>query len=339
MEGSLLAVAPVAHPGGAETTLLRLLAGLDDRGWQITLSTPGSGPLRDAGRDAGWGTVSLPLGGLRRRRGARAVGSWMRARRLAGTHDVVYLNGTVCGRLLPALRGSGARLVLHVHDIVARVPGIWQGADVVLAASQAVADRLDGLDPHVVYPPVDPDPPAVEPPWPPGDGPLIGYVGRIEPRKGARDLVQAAPAIHAGAPAARIVLVGDDDFGVDSRYRDAVVAAEGIEHYDWVEGGAGLMRHLDVLVLPAHREPAGTVLAEAMAVGTPVVATRVDGLPEVVQDGVTGLLVSPGDPDALATAVLRVLERRGDMGAAAAQRARRFHTPRYVDSVERLISA
>jgi hypothetical protein len=49
--------------------------------------------------------------------------------------------------------------------------------------------------------------------------------------------------------------------------------------------------------------------------------------------------VSPGDPDALATAVLRVLERRGDMGAAAAQRARRFHTPRYVDSVERLISA
>ena len=339
MEASLLAVAPVAHPGGAETTLLRLLGGLDDRGWEVTLSTPGSGPLREAGRDAGWGTVSLPLGGLRRRRGARAVGSWMRARRLAGNHDVVYLNGAVCGRLLPALRGSGARLVLHVHDIVSRVPGIWQGADVVLAASQAAADRLNGLHPNVVYPPVDPDPPAVDPPWPPGDGPMIGYVGRIEPRKGARDLVQAAPAIHAGAAAARIVLVGDDDFGVDSRYRDAVVAAEGVEHYDWVEGGAGLMRHLDVLVLPAHRESAGTVLAEAMAVGTPVVATRVDGLPEIVHDGVTGLLVEPGDPEALASAVLRVLERRGDMGAAAARSARRFHTARYVESVERLISA
>jgi glycosyltransferase involved in cell wall biosynthesis len=337
MERSLLAVAPVSHPGGAETTLLRLLAGLEERGWRITLSTPGPGPLRDAGQQADWTTVSLPLGGLRRRRGARAVGSWVQARRLAGAHGVVYLNGTVCGRLLPALRGAGARLVLHVHDVVSRVPRIWQGADVVLAASRAVADRLEGIDAHVVYPPVDPDPPPVDPPWPPGDGPLVGYVGRIEPRKGARDLVQAAPAIHAGAPAARIVLVGDDDYEVDRRYRDAVVGDAEVEHYGWVEGAAGLMRHLDVLVLPAHREPAGTVLAEAMAVGTPVVATRVDGLPEVVQDGVTGLLVEPGDPDALATAVLRVLERRGDMGAAAAQSARRFHTPRYVDAVERLI--
>ena len=48
------------------------------------------------------------------------------------------------------------------------------------------------------------------------------------------------------------------------------------------------MRHLDVLVLPSYQEPFGTVLAEAMAVGTPVVATRVDGLPEVVRDGVDG---------------------------------------------------
>jgi glycosyltransferase involved in cell wall biosynthesis len=339
MERSLLAVAPVSDLGGAETTLLRLLDGLGERGWQITLSTPGPGPLRDAGVDAGWTTVSLPVGGLRRRRGARAVGSWVRARRLAGAHGVVYLNGTVCGRLLPALRGAGARLVLHVDDLVSRVPGIWQGADVVLAASRAAADRLDGLDPHVVYPPVDPDPPAVSAPWPPGDGPLVGYVGLIEPRKGARDLVQAAPAIHAGAPAARIVLVGDDEHGVDRRYRDAVVADSETEHYGSVDGAAGLMRHLDVLVLPAHRERSGTVLAEAMAVGTPVVATRIDGLPEVVQDGVTGLLVEPGDPEALATAVLRVLERRGDMGAAAAQSARRFHTPRYVDAVERLITA
>jgi glycosyltransferase involved in cell wall biosynthesis len=338
MERSIIGVAPVSHPGGAETILLRLLGGLDERGWRITLSTPGSGPVRNAGREAGWATVSLPLGGLRRRRGARAVGSWMRARRLAGNHDVVYLNGTVCGRLLPALRGSGARLVLHVHDVVARVPGIWHGADVVLADSQAVADRLDGLDAHVVYPAVDPDPPPIDPPWPPGDGPLIGYVGRIEPRKGVRDLVRAAPAIHAGAPTARIVLVGDDDYGVDAHYRDAVIGADGIEHYGWVDGAASLMRHLDVLVLPSHREPAGTVLAEAMAVGTPVVATRVDGLPEVVDDGTTGLLVSPGAPDELAAAVLRVLEARDRMGAAAARHAGRFHTDVQVAAIERLIA-
>ncbi len=70
------------------------------------------------------------------------------------------------------------------------------------------------------------------------------------------------------------------------------------------------MRHLDVLVLPSYEEPFGTVLAEAMAVGTPVVATRVDGLPEVVEDGVTGRLVEPGQPERLAEAVLDVLAHR-----------------------------
>ena len=89
-------------------------------------------------------------------------------------------------------------------------------------------------------------------------------------------------------------------------------------------GAAGLMRHLDVLVLPSRQEPFGTVLAEAMMAGTPVVATRVGGLSEVVRDGLTGRLVAPGDPAALAAGVLDVLAHRDTMGAAAAGHARRF---------------
>ena len=96
------------------------------------------------------------------------MASWPRALRLAQRFDVVYLNSTVCGRLLPALRG--VRSVLHVHDIVDRVPRHWAQADVVLADSQAVADRLDGLDAQVVYCPVELDPPAVDAPWADGDG-------------------------------------------------------------------------------------------------------------------------------------------------------------------------
>jgi glycosyltransferase involved in cell wall biosynthesis len=99
------------------------------------------------------------------------------------------------------------------------------------------------------------------------------------------------------------------------------------------------MRHLDVLVLPSYEEPFGTVLAEAMAVGTPVVATRVGGLPEVVEDGVTGRLVAAGDLDGLAAAVLDVLKRKREMGAAAREHAQRFHATAYVDHVERLITA
>jgi glycosyltransferase involved in cell wall biosynthesis len=97
------------------------------------------------------------------------------------------------------------------------------------------------------------------------------------------------------------------------------------------------MRHLDVLVLPSYHEPFGTVLAEAMAVGTPVVASAVDGLPEVVRDGVTGRLVPPGDPDSIAAAVLEVLSRQSEMGAAAREHARRFATDDYAARVEALI--
>lgn len=326
---SLWAICATSQIGGAEVGLLRLLRRLD---WDVLLSTPGPGPLAEAG----FAWEPLAVGGLARGSGARAALSWPRALRLARGRDVVYLNGTVCGRLLPAL--LGARTVLHVHDMVDRVPAIWRTADVVLADSQAVADRLGGLRAEVVYCPIELDPADVPPPWPPGPGPVIAFVGRIEPRKAPLDLIAAAPAIRAGAPGARVVIVGADPFDSDPGYVGAVRAAREVEHYGWVDDAAALMRHIDVLVAPSRQEPFGTVLAEAMAVGTPVVATRVGGLAEVVDDGVTGRLVEPARPDQLAAAVLDVLGRRRAMGAAARESARRFDADAYARRVERLIA-
>jgi glycosyltransferase involved in cell wall biosynthesis len=329
----ILAVCAVAHPGGAEIGLLRLAKRLLARGHALTLATPAAGPLDHAGLPV----VRLALGGLERGAGARAAASFPRARRLAAGHDLVYLNGTVSGRLLPALRGR--RSVLHVHDIVDRVPRFWSLADAVLADSGAVADRLPGLDAHVVYCPVELDVPDAPAPWPPGDGPVVGFVGRIEPRKGPLDLVRAAAQIRAGAPGARIVLVGDDPYDSAPEYAARVRQADGVEHVPWVPDGAAVMRHLDVLVAPSRQEPFGTVLAEAMAAGTPVVATRVGGLAEVVADGVTGRLVTPGCPDELAAAVLEVLAARERMGAAAHERAQRFGADAYADRVEAILLA
>ncbi len=327
----LLAVCAVSHPGGAEIGLLRLLARLD--GWTTTLTTPGAG-----GPGALPADVHLAVGGLQRGAGARAIAAWPKAARLARRADVVYLNGGVCGRLLPAVRS--ARTVLHVHDLVERVPRHWRAADVVLADSQAVADRLEGLEAHVVHCPVELDvAPAPAPPWRAGgDGPVIGYVGRIEPRKGVLDLVRAAPAIRAGAPGCRIVLVGNDTYGADAGYGDLVGADTDVEHYGWTDDGAAVMAHLDLLVLPSHAEPFGTVLAEALAAGTPVVATAVGGLPEVVTDGVDGVLVPPGRPDALAAGVLRALDCRDELAANARAGARRFAAEDYARRVEALIA-
>lgn len=334
----IVAITPVGEPGGAEIHLLRLLAALKQRGWQITLTSPGLGTIRDRALQAGYRWQPLPLGGLERRAGVRAIRSWPTARRLAGGSDVIYLCGGVCGRLLPALAPGTARRVLHIHDMVDRVPRIWRRADTVLADSIAVADRLKGLAPHVVYGPVDPDPPPVEAPWPPGRTPVIGFVGRIEPRKGPLDLVRAAPIIRRRLPRARIVVVGDDPYRADPSYTHAVMASPDVEHYPWTDDAPGLMRHLDVLVLPSRQEPFGTVLAEAMAVGTPVVASRVDGLPEVVRDGITGRLVAPDNPAALADAVLEVLAHRAQMSTAAREHGMTFAIKDYADHVERLIS-
>ncbi|MFP5363795.1 MAG: glycosyltransferase family 4 protein [Thermoleophilia bacterium] len=333
----ILAVCAVAHPGGAEIGLLRLARRLLARGHAMTLATPAAGPLDDAGLPV----VRLALGGLQRGAGARAAASFPRARRLAAQHDLVYLNGTVAGRLLPAL--AGRRSVLHVHDIVERVPRFWSLAGAVLADSGAVAERLPGLGAHVVYCPVELDAAPAPPPWPPDEGdearPVIGFVGRIEPRKGPLDLVRAAPAIRAGVPNARIVLVGDDPYDSAPDYARRVREAPGVEHIAWVADGAAVMAHLDVLVAPSRQEPFGTVLAEAMAAGTPVVATRVGGLAEVVADGVTGRLVAPGRPDELAAAVLEVLAARRRMGAAARERAQRFGADAYADRVEPILLA
>jgi glycosyltransferase involved in cell wall biosynthesis len=218
------------------------------------------------------------------------------------------------------------------------VPSFWRSAEVVLADSAAVADRLVGLRSHIVYCPVEQEPVAVPAPWETGRGPVIGFVGRIEPRKGPLDLVRAAPQIRSAVPDAKVVVVGDDPYGTDPGYTEAVTRAPEIEHFPWRGDAPGLMRHLDVLVLPSYQEPFGTVLAEAMAVGTPVVATRVGGLPEVVRDGVSGRLVPAGDPAALATAVLDVLSRRETMGAAAQEEAKRFDADAYADHVEQLIA-
>jgi glycosyltransferase involved in cell wall biosynthesis/protein-tyrosine-phosphatase len=153
------------------------------------------------------------------------------------------------------------------------------------------------------------------------DAVLIGTVGRLSPVKGHADLLRAARVILQKERAARFLIVGGgplrdelvalaDELGVK---RECVFAGARADVYD-------LISAMDIFVLPSLDEGIPMALLEAMALGSPVVATRVGGVPEVIQHGETGLLVAPRDEHALAEACLELAfapDRAQTLGARA----------------------
>ncbi|HYH59396.1 MAG TPA: glycosyltransferase family 4 protein [Thermoleophilaceae bacterium] len=338
----VLAVAQAAAGGGAELVLLRLAPALADQDVDLRLAVPAEGGLARAARNADIPVDVLPIGPLRRGGWPRAVLAWPRARRLVGRErpDVVWLNGVVPQRLVPALGDSPC--LLHLHDLVEHRPLIWRSArfwrtvrlaacdsDAVAraaAAHGAPAERL-----RTVRVPIDTPDAAARPEW--ADGrPVVGFVGRIEPRKGVLDLLVAAAALAERVPDVRVVIVRGPDVDPDRDYESRVRAAadalgDRVVTIGPVEGAARLMPWFDVLCVPSLREPFGTVAAEALAAGTPAVVTDSGGMPEYVTAGRSGEVVPPGDPEALAAALERVLARADEMADAARADAARFATP------------
>jgi glycosyltransferase involved in cell wall biosynthesis len=141
--------------------------------------------------------------------------------------------------------------------------------------------------------------------------PVIGAVARLVPVKGLRYLVAAMPEILRRCPDAHLVLAGDGDqrAALEALARDLAVS-DRVHLLGFRRDAAAVTAALDVFVLPSLNEGLGRVLVTAMALGVPVVATRVGGVPEVVEDGRQGLLVPPADPQALAQAVTTLLRDR-----------------------------
>lgn len=338
-----------AEPGGAESALLRIAPHLGERGIRLQLTVPAWGGVAKAAEAAGQPVHELAVGGLRRGAFVRAVAALPRARRLERTlkPDLVYFNGTVAQRLAPAFRRS--RLVPHVHDLLEAAPrpwrseGFWRRAPIVLCDSKAVAERAArfGAPPErlrVVYCPVEAAPAAEPPAWASGQGPVVGYVGRIEPRKGVLDLLEAAPAVLERIPAARFVIVGEDEYGASPSYLRQVQEAaarlgDSVLLLGRVEPANGLMASFDLLAVPSHVEPFGTVAAEALAAGTPAVVTDSGGMTEYVEDGRNGAVVPPGRPEALARAILDVLPHAAEMEARARAAAEGFRVEKVADAV------
>lgn len=333
-----------AHPSpdlyGSDRMLLESVTAVVERGWEAVVALPADGPLAGLLRDRGARVVRCPTLVLRKAllsprglpglvggsvRGVRAGVALLRAEQ----PRVVYVN-TVTVPLWPLLaRLAGAGVLVHVHEAeqdVSRAVRValaapLLAASVVVVNSRATAEvvagsvgrlrsRLRLVYNGVAGPPDD----AVVDPAPTAPEPLrVVFVGRVSPRKGVEVAVRAVAALRDRGRPATLDVVGAVFPGYewfDRHVRELVVTLDLTERVRFAGFASPVWpayARADVAVVPSlATEPFGNVSVEAQLAARPVVVARTQGLVETLVDGVTGLVVQPGDPAALADALERL---------------------------------
>jgi L-malate glycosyltransferase len=144
--------------------------------------------------------------------------------------------------------------------------------------------------------------------WLPHDAPIIGNVAALVPHKGQKHLIDAAVLVVREVPDARFIIAGEGELRatLERQIRD-----HGLEKHVILLGFRpdvlSLHKAFDLFVMSSVTEGLGTSLLDAMACGKPIVATAAGGIPEVIEDGLTGVLVEPRNPPAMAAAIIRLL--------------------------------
>ena len=180
----------------------------------------------------------------------------------------------------------------------------------------------------------------------PDDVLLVGEVGRVTAAKGYEDFVAAAAIVKKTIPNVTFIGIGGSS-KLDIVYEQKILnlinsynLQDSFKLIGYRDDVSAIMSALDLLVLPSRLEPFGLVLLEAMAAGKPVIGTKVGGIPEIIEDGVTGLLVPPRSPDDLAQAIIRILQDPDlthRMGATGRERVKaRFSLERCVAEVQKI---
>jgi glycosyltransferase involved in cell wall biosynthesis len=327
--------------GGAELHLLALCQGLRRDGIDVAVafgreSIGDSRSLRDDFERAGIRTIKA---GAERRYDPSFPVKILRVL-AAERPDIVHshlpradMTTGVAGRLT----GSPAWIVsVHgLHDARATWSGrswmplvrrLWAGADRIIAISEAVKSWLvrDQAIPaarvSVVHYGIEVKrfaSPAhtLRRAWGFTDEPLVGSIGRLDPRKGHDRVIRAMERVRRHVPRAALVIAGHDP----GHYRgdlEQIAASLGLGQAVRLVGFErnipAFLASVDVFAFASDSEGFGQVIVEAMAAAKPVVASHMAPFTEIVADGETGVLVTPGDTERLAEAVVRLLRNRGE---------------------------
>jgi glycosyltransferase involved in cell wall biosynthesis len=267
------------------------------------------------------------------------------ARAAVRSHARVVLDLHGDWRVATRLYGSSLRgLLSPLGDMLG--PFAVHRADAVrtLSATTTALVRAEGVEPAAVFPAfVNVAAFTAEPQRTLPEPPAALFVGVLERYKGFDVLVEAWPRVAEQLPEVRLSIVGRGTLATHA----AALAARLPGRVTWTESLAAseIATALDdatALVLPSRSEGLPRVVIEAFCRGRPVVGARAGGIPDIVEDDVNGVLVPPGDPDALAAALVRVLGDRAlaeRLGASAATAAGRWalSPEAYAEAVARLV--
>jgi glycosyltransferase involved in cell wall biosynthesis len=348
--------------GGAELLLASAVPYLDRErfGYRFAYLLPSKDALVGELTAAG-----LPVDCLDGARGAGWVGRLARLVRRERV-DLVHVHSPVAAAGVRVAAGRRARVVYTEHNLWGRYHRATWAAnlatfprnDHVFAVSDEVRSsiRYPGPMRLLRLPPTETlhhglDPAAVAGWGPGGDGvraelgipedaPLVGSIANFKAAKDHANLLRAAVKVRAAVPEVRFLLVGQGPLEPETRRLAAELGLDGTVVFAGFRTDAQrLAAAMDVFTLSSAYEGLPIALIEAMALGRPCVATGVGGVPEVVSDGATGLLVPPRDPDALAAGLLRLLQDpalRASLGAAARERAFDFDIRKAVRRMEQV---
>ncbi len=350
--------------GGAERSLLLLMAFLNHDRWQPHLVAP-PGQLADEADRAGIPVHTLDLPRLRG--SFRSPSDWWKGAtnisRIARRVDAALIHSnTVRATAYASLAGRLARLpfVWHMRDfwlLEAEPASKWADrigklllcrlAAAVITNSNAVAEHLpSSANTLVLHNGIDlshfearnstakgGETLRQEAGFPPA-APIVGMVGRMRPTKGQHSFLHMAGQLAEIAPACRFLVVGGDPFRVGDGYEarlTALCSQLGLDdRVHWTGQQADVrpaLEAMDIFVHPGAPEPFGLVNIEAMAMGKPVVAFGHGALPEIVAQNETGILVPPGDVGALSKSVSSLLENPAlsqQMGQAGRRRVEKI---------------
>lgn len=270
--------------------------------------------------------------------------------------DVIHVHfGYAANDMAAASRRRPYVLSLHGHDVTGllhddpdRYRAVASAVDLVIVPSRflaaaAVDAGFDETQIRVIPSGVDTD--FFRPTPLPEGPPVVGFVGRFVEKKGIETLMAAWPAIAAREPEARLRLLGDGPLQHLIPAGDPRISIDRPDPSRRREQVRELIRGATVIVTPSHRGSDGDseslllVNLEAAASGRPVVSTWHGGIPEYVDDGVTGLLVQPSDPSAVASAVVRLLrdlDLAQSLATAGAGRVEQWDSRRCTAAVDDL---